>query len=87
MKKVLITNLEIVHYSGSEINCITIAKRFKEIGYEVYIGALEFGEPLICETKDLGFNFIDLLEKQFDFSKIEFDIVWAQHSFLLDWLI
>lgn len=87
MKKVLVTNVEVVQYSGAEINCITIAKRFKEKGYEVYIGALDFGEPLINEIKDLGFNFIDLLEKQFDFSKVEFDIVWAQHSFLLDWLI
>lgn len=87
MKKVLVTNIEIVQYSGSEINCITIAKRFKEKGYEVYIGALDFGEPLITETKDLEFNFINLLEDKFDFSKIEFDIVWAQHSFLLDWLI
>lgn len=87
MKKVLVTNIEIVQYSGSEINCITIAKRFKEKGYEVYIGALDFGEPLINETKDLGFNFINLLEDKFDFSKTEFDIVWIQHSFLLDWLI
>jgi len=87
MKKVLITNIEIVQYSGSEINCLTIAKRFKQIGYEVYIGALDFGEPLINETKDLGFNFINLIENKFDFFNIEFDIVWAQHSFLLDWLI
>lgn len=87
MKKVLVTNIEIVQYSGSEINCITIAKRFREKGYDVYIGALDFAEPLINETKDLGFNFINLLEDKFDFSKTEFDIVWVQHSFLLDWLI
>lgn len=87
MKKVLITNVEIVQYTGSEINCITIAKRFKDIGYEVYIGALDFREPLINEIKEIDFKFINLLEDDFDFSKIEFDIVWAQHSFLLDWLI
>lgn len=87
MKKVLITNMEIVQYSGSEINCITIAKRFRKIGYDVYIGALDFGEPLIKEIKDYEINLINLLEDKFDFSKVMFDVVWIQHSFLLDWLI
>jgi len=87
MKKVLVTNVEIVQYTGSEINCITIAEKFKKIGYEVYIGALDFRQPLINETKESGFNFINLIDDEFDFSKVEFDIIWAQHSFLLDWLI
>ncbi|MBQ7670144.1 MAG: hypothetical protein IJS45_05425 [Clostridia bacterium] len=87
MKKVLLTNFEIVQFSGSEINCITLAERFHSKGYEVYIGALNFGDPLYSEIKDLGYTLINLLEGGFDFSAIEFDIIWAQHSFLLDWLI
>ena len=87
MKKVLLTNFEIVQYSGSEINCITIAKRFKEKGYEVYIGALDFGQPLINEIDKQNYILINLLEDKFDFIQVEFDILWAQHSFLLDWLI
>ena len=87
MKKVLITNFAIVQFAGSEINCVTIAKRLKELGYEVYIAALEFGPPIYDIVKDDFDGTIHLLEDDFDFSQIEFDIVWAHHSYLLDWLI
>ena len=87
MKKVLITNFEIVQFAGSEINCVTIAERLKKLGYEVYIAALEFGSPIYEVIKNDFDNTINLLENDFDFSQIEFDIVWVHHSFLLDWLI
>lgn len=87
MKKVLLTNFSIVQFSGSEINCATIAKRLKELEYEIYIGALEFSAPLYDVVKDNFDYTIHLLENDFDFSQVEFDLVWAHHSFLLDWLI
>ena len=52
MKKILITNFSIVNFAGSEINCITIAKRLKELGYEVYIASLEFGSPIYDVVKN-----------------------------------
>lgn len=85
---ILITNFEIIQYSGSEINAVTIAKRFKQLGYTVYMTALDFGDPLLSEVKDESIDvLINLLDSDFDFSSVEFDIVWAHHSFLLDWLI
>ena len=87
MKKVLITNFAIVQFAGSEINCVTIAKRLKELGYEIYVAAIELGSPIYDIVKNDFDCTIHLLENDFDFSKIEFDIVWAHHSFLLDWLI
>ena len=67
MKKVLITNFAIVQFAGSEINCVTIAKRLKELGYEVYIAALEFGPPIYDIVKDDFDGIIHLLENDFDF--------------------
>lgn len=87
MKKILLTNFSIVQFAGSEINCATIAKRLKELGYEIYMGALEFSAPLYDIVKDNFDHTIHLLENDFDFSQVEFDLVWAHHSFLLDWLI
>lgn len=85
---ILITNFEIKQYSGSEINATTIAKRFKELGYTVYMAALDFGDPLLSEVREESFDvLINLLDGDFDFSSIEFDIVWSHHSFMLDWLI
>ncbi len=87
MKKVLITNFEIVQFSGSEIHSATIAKYFKQLGYEVYMGVIETGSPLYDVVKDNFDKVIYLLKDDFDFSTVEFDLVWVHHSFLLDWLI
>ncbi len=85
---ILITNFEIKQYSGSEINAATIAKRFKQLGHTVYMAALDFGYPLLADVQEESIDvLINILDGDFDFSSIEFDIVWAHHSFLLDWLI
>lgn len=86
-KSVLITNYEITQYSGSEINASTIAKRMKELGYKVYMAALSFDDPLYSDVKDNFDVCIDLKKDEFDFSSIEFEIIWSHHFFLLDWLI
>lgn len=86
-RNILITNYEISQYSGSEINAATIAKRFKEKGYKVYMAALFLGGPLYDQVKEYFDEVIDVKQNNFDFSNIEFDIVWAHHSFLLNWLI
>lgn len=83
---ILITNFEIKNYSGSEINAITIAKRLKELGHNVYLAALNFDFPLLYEIQN-EVILLNILDGDFDFGSIVFDVVWAHHSFLLDWLI
>lgn len=85
--KILITNFEIKNYSGSEINAVTIYKRLKELGHTVYLAALDFDFPLLSEIIDDVDSLINILDGDFDFSSVVFDIVWAHQSFLLDWLI
>lgn len=86
-KKILITNFEMRQFTGSEINAATIAKRFKELGYKVYMLAMYFGEPLYNQVKDNFDEIIDITKNEFDFENIEFDLVWVHHAFLLNWLI
>ena len=86
-KNILITNYEMMNFMGSEINAATIAKRFKELGYKVYMLAMYFDDPLYSEVKENFDEIIDIKQNEFDFSNIEFDIVWVHHSFLLNWLI
>lgn len=86
-KNILITNYEMINYMGSEINASTIAKRFKELGYKVYMLAMYFDDPIYSKVKDDFDEIIDIKKNEFDFSSIEFDLVWVHHSFLLNWLI
>ena len=87
MKKVLVTNFEIAQFSGSEIHSASIAKYLKESGYEVYMGVIRTDSPLYDSVKENFDHVIYLLENEFDFSQVEFDLVWIHHAFLLDWLI
>lgn len=86
-KSILITNYELINYTGSELNAMSIAKRFKDLGYKVYMLAMFVGEPLCSKTKDCYDEIIEITNTQFDFSNLEFDIVWSHHSFILSWLI
>ena len=47
MKKVLLTNLYIEKYSGSELDTVTVANYFVENGWDVTIFTLVKGYPLI----------------------------------------
>ena len=54
MKKVLLTNLYIEKYSGSEIDTVTVANYFKKLGWDVTIFCLTKGYPLLDDlNKDV----------------------------------
>lgn len=83
-RKVLLTNFNILNYSGSEIDTVTIANYFLENNYDVDIFTLEYGSPLSGK-----------LDKKIrvivpnDFSKLEknYDLIWSHHYPLLDYII
>lgn len=83
-KKVLLTNFNILNYSGSEIDTVTIANYFISIGYDVYIFTLMYGPPLSNilnkKVKVIVPNEISKLEK-------EYDLIWSHHYPFLDYLI
>ena len=45
-KKILLTNVYMKNFSGSELDTITIANYLSDNGYDVTIFSLEFGFPL-----------------------------------------
>ena len=84
MKKILLTNFSITNYTGSEIDTISIAEIFLKKGYMVDIFTLEYGMPLI-NIIDKNINVYDCenIDKLSDF----YDIIWAHHFPLLDYLL
>ncbi|MCP1101315.1 hypothetical protein M2454_001050 [Aequitasia blattaphilus] len=85
MKKsgtVLITNMYLQRYSGSELHTLSIAKGFQEKGYDVIIGVSSKTYPLLKETKK--FQVINVLEEELPVT--HFDILFLQHFPVFDYL-
>ena len=84
MKKVLLTNFEMVNYSGSELDTFTMANYFFNHGYDVTIFTLRYNYPLLGDLNEniklINMNNVSLLEKHYD-------LIWSHHFPLLDYLI
>ncbi len=84
MKKVLLTNYNIVNYSGSEIDTIVVANYFLNNGFCVDIFTLEKGKPLMNKV-DKRIRVITPNEKEKIYKR--YDIIWSHHFPLLDYVL
>lgn len=82
MKTVLITNLYLQKYTGSELHVIDIANEFKKNNYDVTIAVFSKSYPLLAECEN--FKVVELSDKSLDNTK--FDILFIQHYPTLDYL-
>lgn len=82
MKTVLITNLYLQKYTGSELHVIDIANEFKKNNYNVTIAVFSKSYPLLAECEN--FKVVELSDKSLDNTK--FDILFIQHYPTLDYL-
>ncbi|WP_286925030.1 MULTISPECIES: glycosyltransferase [Lysinibacillus] len=82
---ILLTCHSLVDYAGAEINAISIAIQLEELGFDVEIATLQFGYPvkeLIKNNKIIVKNILmEELEKK------KYDIIWAHHVPILNYLI
>ena len=84
MKKILLTNFSIKNYTGSEIDTVNLAELFLKKGYNVDIFTLEMGNPLL-ENVNKKINIYDY--DSIDNLQDSYDIIWAHHFPLLDYLL
>lgn len=82
MKTVLITNLYLQKYTGSELHVIDIANEFKKHNYDVTIAVFSKSYPLLAECEN--FKVVELSDKFLDNTK--FEILFIQHYPTLDYL-
>lgn len=83
-KSILLTNFNIINFSGSEIDTVTVANYFISIGYNVDIFTLDYGEPL---SKIVNKNIRVVTLNNVSLLKKKYDLVWSHHYPLLDYLI
>lgn len=82
MKNVLITNLYLERYTGSEFHVLEIGHFFESKGYRVTIAVLRKGYPLLGEAGSI--QVIDCYQEELP--ETEYDIIFAQHFAVLDYL-
>ena len=84
-KKILITNYALADLAGSEINCLSIANALLEKGFYVEVATLSTGDPIIGEFYKNNIIVRDILHQELEF--MEYDLIWAHHYLILDYLI
>ena len=83
-KSVLLTNYNMINYTGSEIDTLTMANYFLDQGYKVSIFTLDSGFPLIDKIS----NKIQLIDyKDSHLLDSHYDLIWSHHFPLLDYLL
>ena len=85
MKKILLTNLQLCDFAGSEINILTLASYFKGLGWEVEITAFVFANPIKAKLESAGLSFLPATSDELN-GKV-YDLIWSQHSIVLDYLL
>ena len=81
-KKVLMTNLYLQKYTGSELHTLELARQFKKNGFEVTIVTYSKSYPLLALCND--FKVIECQNEKLE--EDYFDIIFIQHFPVYDYL-
>lgn len=84
-KTILLTNIWLNNYAGSEINCLCLAKAMRAKGYNVEVATFKIGEPMSSEFARQNILVRNLLTE--DLSRNHYDIIWAHHAAIADYVI
>lgn len=84
-QSVLITNIRLKDFAGSEINCLTLAKTFRAMGYNVEVATLVYDYPIRenFEKENIPVTVIpnEKLPRQ------HYDIMWLHHAILANHIL
>ena len=84
-KRILLTNLRLKDYAGSEINCLSLANYFNSKGYYVEVATFTYDYPVKKEFENKKILVKRLTEEKLKHK--DYDIIWCQHSITLDYLL
>ncbi len=83
--KILMTNLFLCSYSGSELHILSMAEKFIEYGYDVTIAVLEAAYPMLGIAIEKGIKVIECSENGLPY--IHYEILFIQHYPVANYLI
>ena len=82
---VLLTNLYVSQYTGSELQTLQAAKWFLENGWEVEVATLEKSAPLLKYFEDNHIKVTLILTEEL--SRKTYDLLWGHHWPVLNYII
>lgn len=85
LKNVLLTNLMLCDFTGSELHILSIAKQFKKRGYEVICAVVYSAYPMRYLAEEYGIKIIHITEEKLPCK--HYDVIFGQHGLVLDYLI
>lgn len=84
-KNILLTNIWLKNYAGSEINCLELSKEFINNGANVEVATFLFEDPMKNEYHKEGITVTNVLDNPP--KQKHYDIIWAHHYEVLDKLL
>ncbi len=77
-RRVLLTNIRLRHYAGSEIATFELAQELRKSGFQVWVATFDFGHPMRQHFEEAGIPvFNPLVEEP---PQREFGIAWVHHA-------
>ena len=84
-KHILLTNIWLSNYTGSELNCLNLATVLSDMGYCVEVATFDHQKPLAKDFKESNIPVVNIFESPL--SRSHYDIIWGHHAIILDYLI
>lgn len=83
--RILITNISLITFGGSEMDTLTVAKYFKDLGHDVTVTCFKYGNPMKECFEDEGLRVIALFDERIE--NKNYDLIWAHHADILNYCI
>ena len=82
---ILITNYSIQDYAGAELNCLELAKTFRDMGAIVEVATFNYAYPVREEYEKEQIKVTNVFFDELNHK--EYDLIWAHHYNVLSYLI
>lgn len=83
--EILITNISLITFGGSEIDTLTVAQYFQSFGHQVVVACFKYDYPMKQCFENANIQVVALFEEELKTKK--YDLVWSHHSDILNYCI
>ena len=83
--EILITNISLITFGGSEIDTLTVAQYFQALGHNVVVACFKYGYPMKKCFEDAKVKVIALFDEELESKK--YDLVWSHHADILNYCV